>query len=170
MRLRVGAVMVMFALLGGCGMGAQQVAEPALEPTPEPTPPPDGVLMRFEDSTVAVEIAADPEHHQRGLMFREDLDEDAGMLFIFPAPKEGGFWMKNTLIPLSIAYMSWGGDSTFEVLSIVDMEPCRVEDCPNYPAGVAFDAALEVNQGWFEEHGVTEGSEAELEGDLPTPT
>lgn len=165
-RRAIGALLAVLAT--ACGAGTGQGVGPTS--SPELTPPPDGVLIRFDRDAVAAEIAAHPEEKARGLMFREELAEDAGMLFIFPAPKEGAFWMKNTLIPLSIAYMSWGGDDTLEVLSIVDMQPCREDPCPSYPAGAAFDAALEVNQGWFERHGVSEGDQARVEGELPTPT
>jgi uncharacterized membrane protein (UPF0127 family) len=171
MRLRTAAACAIAVLLGACGAGTGQGVDTTQEPVPASTAPAlDGVVMRFDDAAVTAEIVASPKDRQLGLMHREELAEDAGMLFVFPEPTEGAFWMKNTLIPLSIAYMSWGGDSTFEVLSIVDMEPCRKDPCPGYPAGAAFDAALEVNQGWFEEHGISEGATAQLEGDLPNPT
>ena len=104
------------------------------------------------------------EHPERllGLMNRRSLDRDAGMLFVFPAKSSGGFWMKNTLIPLSIAYMGRTDDDAFEVLAILDMEPCTEPSCPSYPPGETYDAALEVNQGWFADAGVRAGDVATL--------
>jgi uncharacterized membrane protein (UPF0127 family) len=126
--------------------------------------------IRALDGRCGVEVAASAEERQVGLMHRPELDPDAGMLFLFAMPSRGGFWMKNTLIPLSIAYMSREGESSFEVVSIMDMEPCRKDPCPGYNPGVPYDAALEVNQGWFERHDIAKGSTAQAEGILPTPT
>ena len=100
-----------------------------------------------------VEIASTPEAWQRGLMFRKTLPEDRGMLFLFPQATGSPFWMKNTLIPLSIAFADQNG----KILRILDMEPCTKDPCPTYYPGVAYRQALEVNQGWFARHGVKEG-------------
>jgi len=100
-----------------------------------------------------VELATTPEAWSRGLMFREHLPEDQGMLFIFPEAQGSPFWMKNTWIPLSIAFADQNG----VILRILDMEPCEEDPCPSYYPGVAYRQALEVNQGWFERHGVKEG-------------
>ncbi len=100
-----------------------------------------------------VEIASTPEAWQRGLMYREHLPEDRGLLFLFPQATGSPFWMKNTLIPLSIAFADQNG----KILRILDMEPCTKDPCPTYYPGVAYRQALEVNQGWFARHGVKEG-------------
>ncbi len=102
---------------------------------------------------LTVELATDPEHWQRGLMFRRSLPEDRGMLFVFPQATGEPFWMKNTLIPLSIAF----ADKNGVILRILDMEPCRRDPCPSYYPGVAYRQALEVNQGWFRRHRVAPG-------------
>jgi uncharacterized membrane protein (UPF0127 family) len=173
---RLGAAAILLALsVTGCGGGGTtEVAESSPDVTAPPdgvlTAPPDGVLLKFEDATVSAEVVATSEERQLGLMHREDLDPDAGMLFLFARPSDGGFWMKNTLIPLSIAYMRREGERSFEVVNVLDMEPCRKDPCRAYDPGVAYDAALEVNQGWFERHGVSKGSVAQAEGELPTPT
>ncbi|BDB10595.1 DUF192 domain-containing protein [Thermus thermophilus] len=101
-----------------------------------------------------VEVADTPERWARGLMFRERLGEDEGMVFLFPEPTAGGFWMKNTLIPLSIAFFDRQG----VILRILDMEPCRADPCPVYYPGVVYQGALEVNQGWFRRRGLAEGA------------
>ena len=109
---------------------------------------------------MSVEIADEPFETQRGLMFRTRLDPDAGMLFVYDTTKTTGYYMANTKIPLSIAYMRHLGKGRFEVVRVLDMEPCREadpDDCPTYPPGVGYNAALEVNQGWFDAAGVDEG-------------
>jgi uncharacterized protein len=102
---------------------------------------------------VHVEVAQTPEQISRGLMYRQSLDHDAGMIFLFFEPSREGFWMKNTLIPLSIAFFDQRG----RILEIMDMEPCRKEPCRLYSPGVPYSGALEVNQGAFAQWGVREG-------------
>lgn len=112
-----------------------------------------------EEVAVAVEIADTQEEREVGLMNREFLPDDAGMIFLFEEAITGGFWMKNTLIPLSIAFAD--GDGT--ILRILDMEPCEADPCEIYDPGVAYASALEVNQGAFENWGVEEGDPLTLE-------
>ena len=100
--------------------------------------------------TLTVEIANRPDQHRRGLMFRESMDELAGMLFVFQGDRTGGFWMRNTLIPLDIAYL--GADGT--VLEIVHGVPLSLENLtPSQP----YRYTLEVNGGWFERQGLGVG-------------
>jgi uncharacterized protein len=114
---------------------------------------------RGEEVEVAVEIADTQEEREVGLMHREFLPDDTGMIFLFDEETTGGFWMKNTLIPLSIAFM--GGDGT--ILRILDMEPCEADPCEIYDPGVPYESALEVNQGAFASWGVEEGDLLTLE-------
>jgi uncharacterized protein len=114
---------------------------------------------RGEEVAIAVEIADTQEEREVGLMNREFLPEDAGMIFLFEEETTGGFWMKNTLIPLSIAFA--GGDGT--ILRILDMEPCEADPCEIYDPGVPYESALEVNQGAFANWGVEEGDLLTLE-------
>jgi uncharacterized membrane protein (UPF0127 family) len=109
--------------------------------------------------TIDVEVADSPHEWQVGLMNRTSLPPDAGMIFVFPENENAGFWMKNTLIPLSIAF----ADDQGTILSILDMEPCRADPCKVYDPGVAFRTALEVNQGAFERWGVAEGDRLTFE-------
>ena len=108
---------------------------------------------------VAVEVADTADERARGLMERESLPDDAGMLFTYEDETSGGFWMKNTRIPLSIAF--YGEDG--EILRLLDMEPCRADPCPVYEPGVPYRGALEVNQGAFERWDVEEGDVIEVE-------
>jgi uncharacterized protein len=107
--------------------------------------------LRLAGQTLTVEIAAAPDTMARGLMHREHLPDDHGMLFIWPADQVVAMWMKNTLIPLSVAFIG----SDFRVLNIADMEPHSRQVHPSHgPARYA----LELNQGWFARHGVEAGS------------
>jgi uncharacterized membrane protein (UPF0127 family) len=100
-----------------------------------------------------VEVAHTPEQRARGLMGRRELPADAGMAFMFFERHRGGFWMKNTLIPLSIAFFDRDGT----ILRILDMDPCIEDPCRTYDPGVAYWGALEVNQGAFDRWGAKEG-------------
>ena len=110
------------------------------------------------EKEIAVEIADTETERARGLMGRTSLPEEAGMLFVYPALTDGAYWMKNTLIPLSIAFYDEDG----QILRILDMEPCRADPCPLYDPGLSYAGALEVNQGAFARWGVREGDRIEL--------
>lgn len=108
--------------------------------------------------SVQVEVAASRAERERGLMDRTELEEAAGMLFLYEQeqPAETGFWMYRTRIPLDIAYL----DARGTILAIAHMEPCRrtaSTGCPTYPAGVPYSAALEVNSGYFAARGIAPG-------------
>ncbi len=113
---------------------------------------------------VRVEIADDYFEVTRGLMYRTALAENRGMLFIFESEQRLSFWMKNTLIPLSIAFV----DSEGRIVDIQDMKPVGLEQTvpdaklPHYVSTEPAQYALEVNQGFFEERGVEVGDRAEL--------
>ena len=108
---------------------------------------------------VRVEIADDAFEQSRGLMYRTTLAEDRGMLFVYPDEEERSFWMRNTLIPLSIAFM----DSQGRIVDIQEMKPLD-DDPPHYVSSEPAQYALEVNQGFFEERGVEVGDRADLPG------
>jgi uncharacterized protein len=110
-----------------------------------------------EEVEVRVEIADDASERARGLMHRTALAENRGMLFVFPDEERLSFWMKNTLIPLSVAFM----DSEGRIVDIQDMKPLDDEP-PSYVSAEPARYALEVNQGFFEERGVEVGDRAEL--------
>lgn len=103
--------------------------------------------------TVEAKVADEPDRRQQGLMNVPELPEGVGMLFLFEGPRTGGFWMKDTLVPLDIAYIRDG-----EVVSVMQMDPCDADPCPTYDPEVEYDAALEVEQGTLAEAGITEGA------------
>jgi uncharacterized membrane protein (UPF0127 family) len=97
-----------------------------------------------------VEVAADEEQHLQGLMYRKSLGREEGMLFIFDEPAYHSMWMKNTLIPLSVAFIDRNG----VILNILDMEPQTLDS--HMAAGPAV-YAIETNKGWFAEKKIKPG-------------
>ena len=160
------AMVLLVLLMTACSGAAERedaAATPEREdaaPSPEPLQPSEGfdsavITLSSGDERIAVPVwvADDEPLRQRGLMHRTSLPSGAGMLFVFDEPSEGGFWMKNTLIPLSIAFI----DDDGRVLETLDMEPCEADPCPVYTPGVTYRYALEVNRGFLDEHGVATG-------------
>lgn len=122
----------------------------------------DGPVVRIptsggEEVVVRVEIADDDDERARGLMGRRSLPEDAGMLFVYGRERQLSFWMRNTYIPLSIAF----ADSDGRIVDLQDMEPLDDEP-PSYVSAEPARYALEVNRGFFEERGVEVGDTMEL--------
>lgn len=110
--------------------------------------------VAFGPHRVKVETVDRPETVEKGLMHRDRLDPDAGMLFVFPYPQTLKFWMKNTKIPLSIAFL----DPRLKILNIRDMEPFDVKTS-HQSDGIGL-YALEVNRGWFAAKGIKAGETA----------
>lgn len=106
--------------------------------------------LRIAQTPVLVEVADTNRSRQTGLMHRQFMAEHRGMLFVFSEPQALCFWMRNTLIPLSIAYI----DEHAKVIDIFDMTPLDERSiCSSAPA----QFALEVNQGWFERNHIKVG-------------
>lgn len=157
--MRVAVVTVLLGLTVACA-GETEVTGPSPAATRTASPSPGAVTVDFGGARVTAEVADTPEERRRGLMGRTSLEADAGMLFLFEESTSGGFWMKDTVIPLSIAFMRSVEGAGFRVVAILEMEPCEADPCPTYEPGTSYDAALEVNQGWFAEAGVGVGDEA----------
>ena len=102
-------------------------------------------FISLEKYLSQIEIVSDPQDRKTGLMNRESLPDDSGMIFVWDRNKVQCMWMKNTSIPLSVAYI----EDTGEIIDIYDMVPLsRKSVCSRKPALYA----LEVNQGWFEKN------------------
>ena len=162
MRMFVMALFLLALPLVGCGSsGTGASASPGAESTG--TASGSGLPTVSIDSSgggevqVRVEIADDLPEQTRGLMERTALGEDRGMLFVYQDEEVRSFWMKNTLIPLSIAYI----DSDGRIVDLQDMKPLD-DDPPHYVSAEPARYALEVNKGFFEEHGVKVGDRADL--------
>jgi hypothetical protein len=121
----------------------------------------DPGVVRFDGgrATLAVDVADEDEERERGLMGVASLPEDGGMAFVYDAPHQGTFWMGNTLIPLSIAFVGPDG----RIVTIREMVPCERAPCAQYGADAPYVMAVEANEGWFERNGVEVGDIAELE-------
>ncbi|MBI5869398.1 MAG: DUF192 domain-containing protein [Actinobacteria bacterium] len=119
------------------------------------------VAFYSDDDRVAelkVEVARTGPEKALGLMKRDRLDADSGMIFVYDNPTQGGFWMKDTYIPLSIAFISEDGT----IVDIQDMQPL---DQSNHMPKSPYIYAVEANQGWFGQNGIRIGDRAEfLEG------
>ena len=129
---------------------------------PEPLLPTREITVEANGRSeqLTVELATTGDQRVQGLMFRQVLPEDAGMLFIFPRDVTGGFWMRNTYVPLTIAYL----DADGRVLERKDGTPLdETLLVPSRP----YRYVLEVNQGWFERHGLTGDVRVVLPDDLP---
>lgn len=116
--------------------------------------------MKLHNITVGhtklkVKIAKTPREQERGLMFVGDLPADQGMLFSYPQEKILSFWMKNTKIPLSIAFI----DKNYKIIQIEDMNPGNEE---SIKSGSPAKLALEVNKGWFNDNNVKVGDKISL--------
>ena len=128
-----------------------------------PAPPLEAALLSRLERIAAERYGQDgfyiDAERARGLMGVEELPRDQGMAFVWDEPSSGTFWMKDTPLPLSIAF--WDADG--EVIALFDMQPCTTEPCPTYGPDEPFIGAVEANLGWFEEHGVAVGDHVELE-------
>ncbi len=154
-------VLAAVLLAGALACGGSS-AQPRPLSAPARTAPPGGVVLRFGTHDLGAEVAATPQARARGLMFRESLGRDAGMIFLFPVASRGGFWMKNTLIPLSIAFMTRTAPGAYRVISVLDMQPCRTQVCPSYSPRAPFDAAVEAPLGWYSRHRVGVGADVKV--------
>ena len=101
---------------------------------------------------LATEIALTGEQQMTGMMWRTNMPENTAMIFIHPAPRQAGYWMKNCYVPLSIAYIDTDGI----ILEIHDMQPHNTNSVVSASETVRF--ALETPQGWFQRHNVNTGA------------
>ncbi len=141
---------------------ASQREAPAQTPsdrTPTPTAPtrpePGRAWVIFGADTVAAEVAGTPDQRSEGLMYRQEVPDGTGMLFIFEDNQVRSFWMQNTYVALDIAFL----DASFAVVDIQQMEPLTTD--PHESAAPAM-FALEVRRGWFAERGIAVGARPEV--------
>jgi uncharacterized membrane protein (UPF0127 family) len=111
-----------------------------------------------EPVRISVRVATSAASQAQGLMGQRRLPDEAGMAFTYAHPTAAPFWMKDTTIPLSIAF--WNGAG--RIVDMLDMDPCTAEPCPLYRAKSEFVGAVEVNQGFFDRHEVVVGDTVEL--------
>lgn len=140
------------ALLGLTACGGREAVKPEAPKTAAEFFP-----IRIGERVVRVQIAALPAEQERGLMHRQALGADEGMLFVFPRPQGMGFWMKNTVIPLDIGYI----DPTGELKEIYPLHPRDERTVTSRSRNIQF--CLEMNQGWFRQAGVGPGAKLDLQ-------
>jgi uncharacterized membrane protein (UPF0127 family) len=109
----------------------------------------------FGPDTVVAEVAATPDERAEGLMYRDEVPDGTGMLFVFQDNQPRSFWMANTYVPLDIAYMN----PSYQIVDIIAMEPLVTD---SYPSSAPSMFALEVRQGWFAEQGIAVGAKADI--------
>jgi uncharacterized membrane protein (UPF0127 family) len=169
-RLKALPISVLTSLLlicGACGYG-DRVDVVDVTGTPAPTSPAGLPVRELSFSSpsksvlITAEIASTNEERSVGLMFRQTLPRDGGMLFIYPDDQTSGHWMRNTYIALDIAYL----DSSGVVLEVRLGKP--LDETVLRPAK-PYRHALEMPAGWFAEHGLGPDSKLSLPRDLPSP-
>jgi len=108
------------------------------------------VILQAGMFQIEAQVASTPAQREIGLMFRQDMATHEGMLFVFEQPQKQCFWMKNTLLPLTAAFVEEDGT----IVNLADMKPQSTEShCSDKP--VRF--VLEMNQGWFAKRGLKKG-------------
>jgi hypothetical protein len=145
MRLGPGGL----ALLLACGSPVQKPPPAAPESYRYALPV---AALRIDSFTAFAEVAARPDARTQGLMYRTALAADSGMLFVFDSAEHQRFWMKNTLIPLSIAYV----DSAGTITDILEMAP--LDTTTPYASSRPVPYALEMSRGWFASRGIRPGA------------
>ncbi len=105
------------------------------------------------DHKVKAEVVTRSDEMARGLMYRRSLGKESGMLFIFRQEEPQSFWMKNTLIPLDMIFIS----HNLVIVDITTMQPCRTDPCPDYTSRQPALYVLEVNAGYCRSHTIAIG-------------
>jgi uncharacterized membrane protein (UPF0127 family) len=169
-KLSAMKIFVSFALLCLCIACREELTSPrstaassapatnsAMPKTSEPPSPTQAqprlrtIKLWLGTNELTTEVAATFNEVQTGMMWRTNMAEMDGMIFVFARPFQATFWMKNTLLPLSCAYIASDGT----ILELHDMKPRDESSIPSKTDQVQY--VLEVNQGWFQRHNVTEG-------------
>ncbi len=149
--VKTAAFAVLSAALSLCGLPT--LAQDAAQKLPT-------VKLNAGLHVIEAEVARTPEERAIGLMHRKEMPANHGMLFVFEQPATQCFWMKNTLLPLSIAFLADDGT----VVNVADMKPQSLDShCSKAPVRLA----LEMNKGWFERRGIREGSRLSGPGFTP---
>lgn len=177
MNLRRFLVMIFSLLLVGCSAPATTEAKPVnreslrLSPAPVKTNLgqnlPISAQITIAGEVIQLEVAQTPEQQQIGLMYRESLDANRGMLFPFDPPRPARFWMKNTLIPLDMVFLR---DGIVQGI-VAHVPPCKNDPCPSYgPASsTEIDQVIELRDGRAAELGLKVGDRLTVQSLAPSP-
>jgi len=151
--------LLLVALVWGSGLGCQKSVEVPEPVAAVPASAPGGpALSRLPTirlwlgmEEVTAEVAQSVQQIMTGMMFRTNILEGEGMLFVFPAPRRASFWMKNVSVPMTCAYI----DSEGTIREIHDMEPH--EEDPIQASSATIQYVLEMKRGWYDRHRVSTG-------------
>ena len=113
----------------------------------------------INDVSVSVNVVDTFEERQKGMMFREELCDTCGMLFVFENDYEHSFWMKNTLIPLDMLFIN----NDYVIVDILEAEPCVQDLCEAYTPEAPARYVLETNKGFSKDHGIAVGDRVRLQ-------
>jgi uncharacterized protein len=159
--LVAGVALVTWVLASAAGLVGSDDEPTVVAVTPSTVPgaEPRTVAYRLEPAgrepvPVRLEVAADPATRTRGLMGRREVPEGTGMVFLYPTDVAESYWMKNTLVPLSIAFVAADG----RVVSVAEMTPCTADPCPSYAPAGPYRYAVELAAGAFDAAGVGAGA------------
>lgn len=163
----VFGLLAMSVIIAACGSqeaasatGEIRPLAAASAPSPGPLPPAGYAWVIFGADTVLAEVAATADERAEGLMYRDEVPDGTGMLFVFEDNRPRSFWMANTYVALDIAYM----DPSYRIVDIIAMEPLVTE---SYPSDHPAMFGLEVRQGWFEENGIGVGTQGNIVFGVP---
>ena len=156
-----GAAIALTVVVAACGGGSHPGGRAVVQAADDP------IAARFTihtdhgpvRSSTLLDLADSPAAWARGLMGRRDLPPDGGMVFVFDEPTTTSFWMKDTLVPLSLAV--WNEDG--RIADILDMAPCTADPCERYRPRGPFLGAVEMRRGYFEHNGVEIGDRIDVE-------
>jgi uncharacterized membrane protein (UPF0127 family) len=192
MRWRIAAALAITLILGACSSSdsGNSGNEASAQSNDSDLPVLTFTTSRGKSVPLVVEVADDGNEMSCGLMHRTELPDDQGMIFAYTQDTDGGFWMRNTLIPLSIAYTAADG----RIVDILDMAPVpapgntpfRLPDgsivpvadgqpappgavWATYPPRQSYRYAIEVNQGWFSRQGIAIGDHVDISAALSDP-
>lgn len=135
-------------LLASCAIAVFAASPVAAQQIPQPRLP--TVQLGAGIHNIVAEVASTPEQRQIGMMMRTQMAQHEGMLFVFEAPAKQCFWMRNTLLPLSIAFVADDG----RIVNLSEMQP-RSDDSHCSAKPVRY--VLEMNRGWFDRRGIKAG-------------
>jgi uncharacterized protein len=158
MNFGFAAALVVVSMIASCGCQKNEKAEVTSPPAPVPWQPTEAqprlqtLKLWLGPAEITAELALTQQQVQTGMMFRTAMGENEGMLFVFGRPHQAGFWMKNTKVPLSAAYIDPDGT----ILEIHDLQPHDTNSVVAATERVQY--VLETPQGWFQRHNVSTGA------------
>ncbi len=146
------AALIALSALSGCERDNKAASTVAVVPKTID----DHFAIKVGDRTVSMQVAANRQEMEHGLMFRTALEADEGMLFIYEKPQQMNFWMRNTLIPLNIGFF----DAEGVLKETHEMFPRDERTKSSHNRDLLY--ALEMNEGWFSRNGVKPGAKLDL--------